>query len=580
MVLKCAAFGCHTGYDTEQLDAESGEKVSTFYFPLKKPELLEQWVRFVNRGASWVATKHSVLCEKHFEEHFIRRGTRNTLIWKLFPVPTIHSSEALRTPSCLPTAQSTRKEPTQRNVHPDQLTDFLDSDIIRVFSDVNPDSDCPPGFTYQLQAGSAIVFYRLVFHPVTSFPEIQECIRVDSELHVQLRYNDRPLPLPKWFVQGHNAKLTRRSMLENFPSYIKSTASEHPLPILDELQKRQFFKPKGRPPFSVEMIRYALLLRYTSAQAYRLLLEQFPLPSFSLLSKLHGGVDSVKAAKLLLEKKEISTDIILIADEMYLQKEEQFHALQRVGANEEGELYKGIVLFMITGLKASVPLVVRASPEVTINGTWLYQQFVSCLEDLYKCGFSVRGIVVDNHSTNVSAFKFLLSSYPGDKLHYFIFPGSSIRIYVFFDTVHLLKNIRNSLLNRRQFVFPDFEFSVCGITLSSPAGFITWSDIHKIYDLDKSLDANLTKAPKLTYSALHPGNNKQNVDLAIAIFHESTIAACASYFPHRVDMSSFLKLISTWWSIANSKERFTPNVLTNAITPDDGKLSFYNEFAD
>ena len=60
---------------------------------------------------------------------------------------------------------------------------------------------------------------------------------------------------------------------------------------------------------------------------------------------------------------------------------------------------------MITGLKASVPLVVRASPEVTINGTWLYQQFVSCLEDLYKCGFSVRGIVVDNHSTNVSAFK-------------------------------------------------------------------------------------------------------------------------------------------------------------------------------
>ena len=75
-------------------------------------------------------------------------------------------------------------------------------------------------------------------------------------------------------------------MLENFPQYMKNVVEEHPNSILQELQKRQYYKPKGRHSFSVELIRYALLLRYTSHQAYKLLLEKFPLPSFSLLEKI------------------------------------------------------------------------------------------------------------------------------------------------------------------------------------------------------------------------------------------------------------------------------------------------------
>ena len=79
-------------------------------------------------------------------------------------------------------------------------------------------------------------------------------------------------------------------------------------------------------PFTSEMIRYALLLRYTSLQSYKLLLEKFPLPSISLLNKLQqGGVDVFKAVKILREKGEISDDVILMADEMYLQKCTQFH---------------------------------------------------------------------------------------------------------------------------------------------------------------------------------------------------------------------------------------------------------------
>ena len=167
----------------------------------------------------------------------------------------------------------------------------------------------------------------------------------------QLRCNRNPIPLLQWFIHGNNAKLTKFSMLENFPTYIKNVEEEDPYLILNELQKRHY-KSKGCPPFSADLICYAILLRYTSRQAYKLLLEKFPLPSFSLLEKIQsGGVGSITAVKSLLEKDHLSQDCVLLVDEMYLQKGTQFHGGEYIGANENDELYKGIVVFMITGLK-------------------------------------------------------------------------------------------------------------------------------------------------------------------------------------------------------------------------------------
>ena len=92
------------------------------------------------------------------------------------------------------------------------------------------------------------------------------------------------------------------------------------------------------------MLRYVLLLRYTSIQAYTLLLKQFPLPSLSLLKKLtEGGIEPLKAAKVLLEQGKIGTHV----DEVYLQKDSQYQDGKLVGADNEGKLYKGVMTFMI-----------------------------------------------------------------------------------------------------------------------------------------------------------------------------------------------------------------------------------------
>ena len=89
----------------------------------------------------------------------------------------------------------------------------------------------------------------------------------------------------------------------------------------------------------------------------------------------------------------------------------------------------------------------------------------------------------------------------------------------------------------------------------------------------------MRKAPKLSYQALHPGNNKQNVPLVLALFHETTIAVAKSHYPNREDVSGFLNVIDTWWTICNSKQRYSANPLGNAIVLNDNKTNFFRLLA-
>ena len=177
-----------------------------------------------------------------------------------------------------------------------------------------------------------------------SIPEVTDCIRVEKNLHVKLFYKGSPLSLPEWFRHGRNCCLSRKSMMENFPVYFQSQA-EIFSSVFDELREYKFNK---RPVYSAKVIRYALFLRYTSIQSYKILLEDFPLPSFSLLQIIASGtIDVMKCAEMLKNDGKISDGIFLLFDEIYLQKCEEYFRGDMMGSNDAGELYKGLVCFMI-----------------------------------------------------------------------------------------------------------------------------------------------------------------------------------------------------------------------------------------
>ena len=160
-----------------------------------------------------------------------------------------------------------------------------------------------------------------------------------------------------------------------------------------------------------------------------------------------------------------------------------------------------------------------------------------------------------------------------------MFPGSSSETYVFFDTVHRLKKFEIIYCVQKKLYSLAFNFNYVELKyLQLQDTFV--GQICNVFEMDQHLDANLIKAPKLTYSSLHPGDNKQSVELAIAVFHETTIVAAQNYFPERLDIHNCLKLVMCWWLIANSMKRYTPNVLSNAVTNENGEMSIYLKFAD
>ena len=54
---------------------------------------------------------------------------------------------------------------------------------------------------------------------------------------------------------------------------------------------------------------------------------------------------------------------------------------------------------------------------------------------------------------------------------------------------------------------------------------------------------------------------KENEPLALEVMHETTITTARSYFLNRRDVANFLQMFKTWWTISNSKKKFSPNIL-------------------
>ena len=227
-----------------------------FAFPSeeKYPGLREKWIQFVSES-NFTPSQHSRICIQHFEEKYVKFGKRNHLKWEMLPIPTIHTNDEhdkTVSPSSLSVPKVPRKAPRKRIFQEDEMPTFLSKDKIKDFESIT-ESDCLPGFSFVKQDG-IVIMYNLVIDDKTRIPVIHESISIDSKLHVSLSYCGFHVPLPEWFRTVHGCRLTRRSMLVNFPIHMREKGEEMN-PILQEMNELQHYKKKGRPKYSANMIR-------------------------------------------------------------------------------------------------------------------------------------------------------------------------------------------------------------------------------------------------------------------------------------------------------------------------------------
>ena len=148
--------------------------------------------------------------------------------------------------------------------------------------------------------------------------------------------------------------------------------------------------------------------------------------------------------------------------------------------SNDGDIFKGTLVFMIAGLTESVPYAIKAIPEVQYSGQSLATETAECIHSLGASGFNVRCVVNDNHFANVNSFKCLHNDFQNDSNLYIQHPGNGFKkTYLFYDSVYLLKNICNSLLHTKKLVFPAFNCDRNGVVINCPDGYITWADFIK-----------------------------------------------------------------------------------------------------
>ena len=114
--------------------------------------------------------------------------------------------------------------------------------------------------------------------------------------------------------------------------------------------------------------------------------------------------------------------------------------------------------------------------------------------------------------------------------------------YLFYDTVHLIKNVRNNLAKSHGFSIPPFQYTINDRSEDVVEGSVSWKMFHQLRERDGKCMRHLRKAPHLTSNVIHFTNNKQSVKLALALFDEKTIAAFESYFTEKRSQVTFLKL--------------------------------------
>ena len=112
--------------------------------------------------------------------------------------------------------------------------------------------------------------------------------------------------------------------------------------------------------------------------------EKFGMHSLSLQHKTaSGNVGTASVTTALKQQRRISGDFILILDKIYLQESEEYFGRDIFRTNEDRDLYKGMLCFVIIGLKNSIPCVIKSVPENELSDQFIKDPLIECLKILH-----------------------------------------------------------------------------------------------------------------------------------------------------------------------------------------------------
>jgi len=361
------------------------------------------------------------------------------------------------------------------------------------------------------------------------------------------------------------------------------------------------------------MLQFAFTLYIRSSSCYQILLDSgtIILPQPRNLQKLsavlsfspglqpadHEQTQYLKFKADSLSQREKT--VVLQVDEMHVMQGLQYRGGRITGTADNSEQQAdSIQAFLISSLAGSLRDIVALVPVKQLTATDLRQMIMKVISIVQTCGFVVAVVASDNNQINAKAFEELCDS--SDMSCGFLnpdFPNQTI--FVVFDTVHILKCIRNNWLDQKDsaqtFTYPVL-LPVSGKPVSErtvtngheqgtqterfmplvvpvfvndivvPLGVVMpmtspqQSPLHKasmecLKSQYASERCSLVKAaPGLRYKALYPTNlERQKVSLVLGIFNEKTVEVLLSKCNENTQQTAeFIAVILRWWKVMNA----------------------------
>ncbi|XP_071640111.1 uncharacterized protein [Temnothorax longispinosus] len=344
-------------------------------------------------------------------------------------------------------------------------------------------------------------------------------------------------------IRSQMARLTTSDLEKhvqdgNIPQNQLHTLSQ----IIDAAKRKN---SKGRK-YSEEWILLCMLMHMRSASGYEFLRsnEILPLPCVRTIRRYLSKIDSTcgfdpqffEVLKVALNKKEESLRHgILLLDEMSTResvsvatKNLTYKGLIDFGSGEERSTnftekadHALVIMYQTLNDSYAQPIAVFAS-KGPVKGDVLAKLIIKAISLMEKIGAKIHGVVSDGASTNRKFWTVLGVNASKDNLrNYFEHPlVEGRKVYVFSDTPHLMKTIRNRLYNNK----------VLQTHFSEPV--IKWEYIEKLHDVDiKSAGpGQALYCPKLSKNHFDLNNSlKMRVRLAVQVFSNSVAKGLRFY---------------------------------------------------
>ena len=338
-------------------------------------------------------------------------------------------------------------------------------------------------------------------------------------------------------------------------------------------------KAHGRR-YSPEMKSLAISLYHASGKAYRLLSKLFILPTKSsirrFVSKIPMATGIPQATLNLLKEKvahmnEMEKLCTLCVDEISL-KTHLFYNVSDdkiVGVEDFGGGYRtnkvatSALVFMLRSISGGwkqplgYTLVNESCPVDTLED--LIKEAIDKLDGI---GLNVVVIISDMGSNFYSLS--LRLKVTAEK-PWFVHNGK--KVYLMFDPPHLLKCIRNNLMN---YTFTFGQYSAC------------WKDIEDFYEKDKILP--IRTAPKLTDKHINPSNfQKMKVKYATQVLSHTVAASICTYAsmgglpPTSLGTAELLSKFDSLFDCVNSSTISSVKEFKSAISTNNSHITFLKQ---